>query len=306
MKYHFIILCILSFNIGYTQNYIDIIHTENTNTPQNEFKNQPNSSDSISSKLKKIHVNLTLPIPLKNQNTLITGIVYDRINTRFTENSTSIPVSSIILKTGINVSYSDKWSALYILLPKIASSFENKITRSDFQIGGLGIAKKKKNDFLSYKFGAYFNGDLFGPFLVPLFGFYYKKDNWEMDIIIPSYAKINYNLSSKVTTGINWRATVKSYHLNNSNITTHQNSLYMHHLSNEVGVHLSYEPIKGVIIRAISGVSLGRSFRVYENGDKIDFGLSLFRFGDNRNQLNSDFKNGQFYRLELCYRIYLN
>lgn len=306
MKYHFIILCILSFNIGYTQNYIDIIHTENTNTPQNEFESQSNSSDSISSKLKKIHVNLTLPVPLKNQNTLITGIVYDRINTRFTENSTSIPVSSIILKTGINVSYSDKWSALYILLPKIASSFENKITRSDFQIGGLGIAKKKKNDFLSYKFGAYFNGDLFGPFLVPLFGFYYKKDNWEMDIIIPSYAKVNYNLSSKVTTGINWRATVKSYHLNNSNITTHQNSLYMHHLSNEVGVHLSYEPIKGVIIRAISGVSLGRSFRVYENGDKIDFGLSLFRFGDDRNQLNSDFKNGQFYRLELCYRIYLN
>ena len=306
MKYHFIILCILSFISGYTQNYIDIIHTENTNTPQNEFESQSNSSDSISSKLKKIHVNLTLPVPLKNQNTIITGIVYDRINTRFTENSTSIPVSSIILKTGINVSYSDKWSALYILLPKIASSFENKITRSDFQIGGLGIAKKKKNDFLSYKFGAYFNGDLFGPFLVPLFGFYYKKDNWEMDIIIPSYAKINYNLSSKVTTGINWRATVKSYHLNNSNITTHQNSLYMHHLSNEVGVHLSYEPIKGVIIRAISGASLGRSFRVYENDDKIDFGLSLFRFGDDRNQLNSDFKNGQFYRLELCYRIYLN
>ena len=176
MKYHFIILCILSFNIGYTQNYIDIIHTENTNTPQNEFESQSNSSDSISSELKKIHVNLTLPVPLKNQNTLITGIVYDRINTRFTENSTSIPVSSIILKTGINVSYSDKWSALYILLPKIASSFENKITRSDFQIGGLGIAKKKKNDFLSYKFGAYFNGDLFGPFLVPLFGFYYKKE----------------------------------------------------------------------------------------------------------------------------------
>ena len=99
---------------------------------------------------------------------------------------------------------------------------------------------------------------------------------------------------------------MKSYHLNNSNTTTRQNSLYMHHLSNEVGVHLSYEPIKGAIIRAISGTSLGRSFRVYENGDKIDFGLSLFRFGDDRKQLNSDFKNGQFHRLELCYRIYLD
>jgi hypothetical protein len=193
-----------------------------------------------------------------------------------------------------------------MLLPKLASSFEDKTTRSDFQLGGLGLAKKKKNDFLSYKFGAYFNGDLFGPFLVPLFGFYYKKDNWELDIIIPSYAKINYNLSSKVTTGINWRATVKSYHLNNSSITTRQNSSYMHHLSNEIGAHLSYEPIKGVIIRALSGVSLGRSFRVYEKGDKIDFGLSLFRFGDDRKQLNTDFENGQFHRLELCYRVYLD
>lgn len=306
MKYIFVLLCMLSYGSGNAQNYIDIVHTEYTNTPQNEFEGQSNSSDSSSSGLEKIHVNLTVPIPLKNENTLITGIVYDRINTLFSANSNSIPVSSVILKTGINVTYSEKWSATYMLLPKLASSFEDKITRSDFQLGGLGLAKKKKNDFLSYKFGAYFNGDLFGPFLVPLFGFYYKKDNWELDIIIPSYAKINYNLSSKVTTGINWRATVKSYHLNNSGITTRQNSSYMHHLSNEVGAHLSYEPIKGVIIRALSGVSLGRSFRVYEKGDKIDFGLSLFRFGDDRKQLNTDFENGQFRRLELCYRVYLD
>ncbi len=306
MKYIFVLLCMLSYGSGYAQNYIDIVHTEYTNTPQNEFEGQSNSSDSSSSELEKIHVNLTVPIPLKNENTLITGIVYDRINTLFSANSNSIPVSSVILKTGINVTYSEKWSATYMLLPKLASSFEDKTTRSDFQLGGLGLAKKKKNDFLSYKFGAYFNGDLFGPFLVPLFGFYYKKDNWELDIIIPSYAKINYNLSSKVTTGINWRATVKSYHLNNSSITTRQNSSYMHHLSNEIGAHLSYEPIKGVIIRALSGVSLGRSFRVYEKGDKIDFGLSLFRFGDDRKQLNTDFENGQFHRLELCYRVYLD
>ena len=45
---------------------------------------------------------------------------------------------------------------------------------------------------------------------------------------------------------------------------------------------------------------------IYENEDKIDFGLSLFRFGDKRKQLNTDFENGQFHRLELGYRIYLD
>ena len=205
----------------------------------------------------------------------------------------------------MNVNYSDKWSATYLLLPKLASSFNEEVSRSDFQLGALGLIKKK-NESLSYKFGAYMNGDLFGPFLVPLFGFYYHKNNLEMDIIIPSYAKINYNLSLTVTTGVNWRATVKSYNLNSYTSPISQGNLYMHHLSNEVGAHLSYEPIKGIIIRAISGLSLGRSFRIYENGDKIDFGLSLFRFGDNRTQLNTDFENGQFHRLELCYRIYLD
>ncbi len=56
----------------------------------------------------------------------------------------------------------------------------------------------------------------------------------------------------------------------------------------------------------MAGVSLGRSFRVYENDDKIDFGLSLFRFGDDRAPLNTDFANGLFYRAELAYRVYLD
>ncbi|MCH1472650.1 MAG: DUF6268 family outer membrane beta-barrel protein [Bacteroidia bacterium] len=306
MKFKFILMIMMTFLSGYAQNYIDLVHTEYTNTPQNNFKDQSIATDSNTSRVAKTHINLTIPIQLKNKNALISGIVFDQIDTRFWGNTPSMPVSSVIVKAGMNIVYSDKWSATYILLPKLASSFNEEVNRSDFQLGALGLVKKKRNEFLTYKFGAYMNGDLFGPFLVPLFGFYYQKNNWEMDVIIPSYAKINYTLSPKVTTGINWRATVKSYNLNSSNLLISQDNLYMHHLSNEVGAHLSYEPIKGIIIRAISGLSLGRSFRIYKNEDKIDFGLSLFRFGDNRKQLNTDFENGQFHRLELCYRVYLD
>ena len=283
------------------QNYVDILTSEYTQTPQNNFDSSNQSTD-----MNKLNINLTVPIELKNGNAILAGVVYDRVNTQLWEYTEKMPVSSYILKLGMNIKHSDKWSYTALLLPKLASRFEEKVSGQDFQFGALGLAKMKKSEHMTYKFGAYMNGDKFGPFLVPLFGFYYKKEKLEMDVIVPSYAKINYSLTPKLTTGVNWRATVKSYNLNG--ITNGQllRPFYLHHLSNEVAAHIGLEPIKGVIVRGVAGVSLGRSFRVYENDDKIDFGLSLFRFGDDRVPLNTDFANGAFGRVELAYRFYLN
>ena len=290
--------------LSYAQNYVDVLHSEYTATPQNTFENSDSTTD-----LQKININLTAPLKLKNGNAILTGLVYDRVDTRLWESTENMPVSSYILKLGMNIKHSDKWSTTLLLLPKLASRFEEEVSRQDFQIGGIALAKMKKSEYMTYKFGAYMNGDLFGPFLVPLFGFYHKKNKLEMDVIVPSYAKINYSLTAKLTAGVNWRATVKSYNLNGPTINLPANTmrpLYLHHLSNEVAAHVGYEPIKGVILRGMAGLSLGRSFRVYENDDKIDFGLSLFRFGDDRVPLNPDFANGLFYRAELAYRVYLD
>lgn len=299
-KYLILILSLYAIS-SYAQNYVDVLHSEYTTTPQNTFEN----SDS-STQLEKININLTTPIKLKNGNAIITGVVYDRVNTSFDPGEQTTPVSSFILKMGMNIKHSDKWSTTLLLLPKLASTFTESITSEDFQLGGLVLAKKKKTENLSYKFGAYMNGDQFGPFIVPLFGGYYKNNKLEIDAIIPSYAKINYSVLPKMTVGLNWRATVKSYNLQGGGITTIDFPLYVHHLSNEVAAHIGYEPIKGIIVRGMAGVSLGRSFRVYENNDKIDFGLSLFQFGDDRVPLNTDFENGLFYRAELAYRVYLD
>ncbi|MBT6236089.1 MAG: hypothetical protein HOI49_08415 [Bacteroidetes bacterium] len=295
------ILVLLPFMIANAQNYVDILHSEYTATPQNTF-----DSSSQTTGLEKVNVNLTTPIKLKNGNALLTGVVYDRVSTRLdTTESVNTQMSSVILKMGMNIKHSKKWSTTVLLLPKIATDYMGDLSKRDFQVGGIVLTKMKKTEHLSYKCGAYLNGDRFGPFLVPLFGFYYQKNKLEMDVIVPSYAKINYSIIPKVMAGINWRATVKSYNLHKGSGLRLFNDNYMHHLSNEVAANVGYEPIKGVIIRGVAGVSLGRSFKVYENDDKIDFGLSLFRFGDDRVPLNITFQNGMFYRAEVAYRVYL-
>ena len=304
MRKYLVLVLFLYRLLGFAQNYVDVLHSEYTATPQNTFDSSNQTTD-----LQKININITTPIKLKNGNAILTGLVYDRVNTSFDPGEKMTPVSSFILKMGMNIKHSDKWSTTFLLLPKLASTFTATTSSEDFQFGGLVLAKKKKTENLSYKIGAYMNGDQFGPFLVPLFGFYYKKKKLEMDVIVPSYAKINYSLSPKFTAGVNWRATVKSYNLQGPTVNLPavvKRPFYMHHLSNEIAAHVGYEPIKGVIVRGMAGVSLGRSFRVYENDDKIDFGLSLFRFGDDRVPLNTDFANGLFYRAELAYRVYLD
>ena len=301
MRKHLILILSLYSCSGYAQNYVDILHSEYTATPQNSF-----DSSTVTTDLQKININLTAPIPLKSGNTFLTGIAYDRVSTAWYPDTNTTPVSSYILKVGMNVKHSEKWSATYLLLPKVASNFKTDLGLEDFQIGGLVLAKMKKSENFSYKFGAYMNGDRFGPFLVPLFGFYYQKDKLEMDVIIPSYAKINYSITPKITAGLNWRATVKSYSIKRPAIHNKTALSYMHHLSNEIAAHVGFEPIKGVIVRGMAGVSLGRSFREYQTADKIDFGLSLFRFGDDRVPLNTDFKNGAFGRVEVAYRYYLS
>ena len=304
MRKYLVLVLFLYRLLGFAQNYVDVLHSEYTATPQNTFDSSNQNKD-----LQKININITTPIKLKNGNAILTGLVYDRVNTSFDPGEKMTPVSSFILKMGMNIKHSDKWSTTFLLLPKLASTFTATTTSEDFQFGGLVLAKKKKTENLSYKIGAYMNGDQFGPFLVPLFGFYYKKKKLEMDVIVPSYAKINYSLSPKFTAGVNWRATVKSYNLQGPMVNLPavvKRPFYMHHLSNEIAAHIGYEPVKGVIVRGMAGVSLGRSFRVYENDDKIDFGLSLFRFGDDRVPLNTDFANGLFYRAELAYRVYLD
>ena len=301
MRKHLILILSLYSCSSYAQNYVDILRAEYTATPQNTFDSSNQTTD-----LQKVNLNLTVPIELKSGNAILAGVVYDRVSTIWDPNENKMPVSSYILKVGMNVKHSEKWSASYLLLPKVASNFKEELRKEDFQVGGLILAKMKKNENFSYKFGTYMNGDRFGPFLVPLFGFYYQKGKLEMDVIVPSYAKINYSVTPKITAGLNWRATVKSYNVQGGAIHNKTALSYMHHLSNEIASHVGFEPIKGVIVRGMAGVSLGRSFREYQTGDKIDFGLSLFRFGDDRVPLNTDFKDGLFYRAEIAYRYYLS
>jgi len=298
MKKGFILVINLSLSLLFinpvsSQNYIDLLKVEYSLSKGNKFKTHPNSSN-----VYEWVVDATVPIVLSENNTLLTGFLYENSKVIAYAGMDQINLFTLNLKLGINKIYSAKWSATYLFLPKLSSDLQT-IKSNDFQMGAVTIFKLSKNAYLNYKFGAYYNFELSGPFLVPLVGIYYQKSKFEANIMLPLAVDLNYSILSQFRVGFKFSGFIKSFHLND---TFNGMSQYISKANNEIGGYLGFS--KGnVNLIAMLGTSIGRSYRTYEIEDRLGFSLSAIKFGDNRNQLNTDFADGLVVRTSLIYRF---
>lgn len=305
MKRYFSSLLLLFFTLitlaGNAQEYVDLLKFRYDNTPLNQF-----DSSTASTRVQEIGLDATIPIAFKNGNAFITGFNLLSITTAVNPNNPDLTAVYIaLLKIGMNFKHSEKWSGTYMLLPKLSSDFK-EISADDFQFGALAILKYKKTSHFKWQFGMYYNGELFGPLFVPLFGFYYMSPSkkLEVNMTLPVWADINYRFNNWLRVGFNFRAFVRSFNINEPQFA--ENGEYLVKASNEPMLYLQFEPVKSLIIQTKIGYSIGRQYRIYDETDKVVFGFSAFRFGDDREQLNSNFEDGIIFEARLLYRFHLS
>jgi Domain of unknown function (DUF6268) len=287
----------LAFSEVFAQNYVELAKFYYSNTALNAFE----QSDS-STRVKEFGLDITVPLLINTSDAILTGLIYERIETKLFEADPAVTFSVTGLRVGLSKKHSEKWSGTYLLVPKLASDFK-EITWKDFQLGGIALLKYTKHENLNYKLGLYFNTELSGPFLAPLLGLYYLNDRKkiEVNLMLPFLADINYNLLSRLYVGANFTGMVRSYHL--SETPTRETSGYVVKSSNEFSSYLKFNVTNALSLQARVGYSLGRSYRVYDDDDKITFGTVLIRVGDDRQQLNTDFADGFVYHASLAYRF---
>lgn len=292
-------LALLVFLItsAFGQKYVDIAKFYYNTTPMNKFEN----SDA-STQLKELGLDVTLPVVINPSDAFLTGFIYERNETKLFEAGPVETFSVTGLRVGLAKKHSDKWSGTYMLIPKIASDFED-ITRKDFQIGAIALLKYTKTENKNYKLGLYYNSELFGPFIVPLFGMYYLSPNkkFEANLTLPFLADVNYKVHDRMNIGVNFFGQVRSYHL--TDIAGSNNGGYVVKATNDLYGYLKFNLSTSLSIQTKVGYSFGRSYRVYDEADKITVGTVLIKVGDDRQQLNTDFSNGFVYQVMLLYRF---
>ena len=287
------IICTLT---GYSQNYVDLLKVDYNYSAGNEFDGLEETSD-----VKELVVDATIPIPINDNLAILSGFVYENVLVTPYSGSNELSVHTVNLKMGLNKTYNDRWSATYILLPKFSSDLK-AISGADFQMGAVALFKNTKSDNLNFKYGVYYNSELFGTFIVPFFGMYYQKDKWELTMLLPANVKATYSVTPLLDVGVRFNGFIKSFHLNDEFNGLDQ---YLTKANNEVGVFIGTN-LGPVVAQVMIGRSIGRRYRTYEVGDQMGLALSAIKIGDERTQLNTDFVDGMVMKTSLVYRLDLS
>ena len=286
---------------AHSQNYVDLAKIWYANTPLNQF-----DSTETETRVQEFGMDVNLPIVLKDRYTFLTGFTFGSSSARVSsENDDISSVYTVLLKLGMNINHTEKWTGTYLFMPKLSSDLK-KIGRKDFQFGGLVLIDYKKREKFKYRFGLYYNSELFGPYFVPLFGLYYLSDNdkFEINATLPVWLDLNYRLSSWFKVGSNFSGLTRTFNINEPQFA--ENGEYLVKQSNEIFLYGQFEILKSFIIQTKIGYSIGRRYSIYDETDKVGFGLLLFRFDDDRDQLNSEFADGMIFRVRLIYRFFLS
>lgn len=275
------------------QTYVDLVRLEYDHGLKRPFENSPGESG-----VSELILDLTLPVPLKSGAVLLTGLNAERIANRPGPGNADLLFYGLSLKLGAALPHSGRWSGTYLLLPRYAAA-PGATGEGNFQLGLLALLKRTATPNKNLRFGLYANAELFGPFVVPLFGYYLKKGRWETNLLLPLSAEVNCRVAGPLALGVKFVGIIKSY--------AFQESFdgYLAKANNELGLIANLHLGK-VVWQLNAGTTIGRSWRTYRRNDKLDFAFSALKIGDERVQQNDDFRDGFFLKTGLFFRIPTN
>ncbi|MFC2138293.1 DUF6268 family outer membrane beta-barrel protein [Bacteroidota bacterium] len=299
-KLFLLLLCIISFEILSAQDRLDIL----TISGKNAFPGNYDSLLTGKAKESGSFVGLTVPVPVTEKTIIVNNLNYFYFhvnNEPVLPNGIVDPISlhGFIFRTGILQKFDDGKSLQLLLAPRIMTDMKGG-GMDNFQFGGVVMYDKIYSESLTLGFGAIFNQEFFGPYLVPIINLKWSlSDKINISGLLPLYAKVKYHVSSKFNTGISFFGLTTSFGLNDQ---AYEND-YIERLSIDLALYANYNIAKNINMEARFGQSMSRCYKQYDGNDKVDFAIPLVTFGDNRTVKNIQFEDGLFFELRVIYSI---
>lgn len=280
----------------FAQNYIDLFELESF------YSNRvlENSDDQI--KLNSYNINAIVPLFNGNTSSIALSLNYDNLETE-NESDKYFKVFSFATNLVFSKSHNEFLTVRYILMPKLLGN-PSKTNTKVTQLGFAALANKLLNETANISYGFLYNNQLFGPFIVPLIGYYTKVNDIEVNILLPQNMDVNYKVNPNIFIGLKFNGKMNSYALESNAFSLNQNT-YLSANENQLGTYLDYN-YKNFHFSIFGGYSFMSSYKIYSDLDRTNLSLFMLKFGDNRYQLNDDLKNGFVIKSSVYYRFYNN
>jgi hypothetical protein len=253
-------------------------------------------------------INLKVPIVLNSKTTWysdFTHTFYSIQNNLKPEPSdilTSMNLHAFIFQTGIVQKLNERNGFQLLVVPRYTTDFEGSDSRN-WQVGAIGLFEHRFKANLLMRFGVLYNGELFGPLLVPLiFADWQLSERWNINGMFPINLKVSYKINERLSTGYSHFGFITTYRINQDEFQ----SDYVERNSIDETLFLRWRLVGNFHLETRLGYSLSRVYEQYEQDQKMDLRLSLIGIGDNREQKNISFNSGPILSFRLIYNLPLN
>jgi hypothetical protein len=293
-------LLLLWSPIIWAQSYVDLVKFSYQTTPLNTFDQGTGKT-----RVSEFSGELMLPLKVGEKTFFVNNLMYEQASVKLFESTDYEGLRSFTLRTGLMVNHSEKLTGTYLFVPRVSSDLNSSFS-DGLQLGGLVLFKIAQSPRSNIKLGLFASTEFFSAFVTPLLGYYRLSEDskWEINGLLPASFGVSRKLSSKFDAGLSFNGQIKGFRLKEVQSTGEPG--YLARTSNDICASLKMQLIKNMYIQLRAGITLGRSYRVYDADDRIDFAISFIKFDNTRTQLNTDFANGWIGQVVLFYRMPTN
>ena len=275
------------------QDYVDIFKLSLNNATLGNVDNDYETS------VNNLNMEVYYPKKLSEKAVLLTGFTVENTRLNLSPSSDRSSLTMTRLNLGIKYQHSEKWSGTYVLLPKLASDFEN-INSNAFQFGGLALLDYQYNETSKVKFGLYASSENHGSTITPLIGLWHrsKDSKFYINATLPIRMDANYSLSDKFSVGADLLTSIKSYDLGlNSDFYTQEESIRFA-LYAALGLMDN-----SIILRGKVGFDT-TDYGVFDSNEKVGAQVLTFPLStDKRDRINSEFDSSLYIGFDAVYRF---
>jgi hypothetical protein len=250
------------------------------------------------------NINLVLPVRFSESTIWANDFNYFlshvTSNTRMLEDIVDpITLNGFILQTGLIQKINKNHTLWLIFTPRYMTDF-HKSDEPSLQLGGTFLFEKKFNDHLTMRYGAMYNHEFFSSMVVPLVYINWQvASRWNISGLLPIYSKLKYKVNDRLIAGIGHFGLITSYRLGEPENADY----YMEKECIDIFLFGRYHLFGNFHTEGRIGYALDRKYAQYQKDEKMDFRLSIIKFGDDRTQTNVCFKDGPFASLSLVYSL---
>ncbi|MBA7561857.1 hypothetical protein ES708_03503 [subsurface metagenome] len=210
-----------------------------------------------------------------------------------------INTHGFILQTGLYQKFGNGQGIQLLFAPRFMTDFENAGGKN-FQIGGIVMYEKRFHDQLMLRFGALYNHELGGPFIVPIvYSDWQINSKWSLVGMWPIFGKLKYQARENFSTGISHFGLITSYRLGHPDYEGD----YIERTSIDLAWFGRIRLSGNFHLEGRLGYALGRSYQQFTKDQTVPFRISIIKFGDERVAKNYLFDPGPIVNLRLVYNL---